>query len=44
LHIKAPSNMEKYQYPLSLYTNAEQVIQDFQKLTCCNKEIKALLI
>jgi len=30
LIIKAPSQMETYQYPLALYTNAEQIIQDFQ--------------
>ncbi|TDF98020.1 FUSC family protein [Paenibacillus piri] len=30
LHIKAPSDIENYQYPLALYTNAEQIIQDFK--------------
>ncbi|OPH51894.1 hypothetical protein BC351_34345 [Paenibacillus ferrarius] len=30
LQIKVPDNMEKYQYPVALYLNAEQVIQDFQ--------------
>jgi hypothetical protein len=33
LQIKAPAHMEKYQYPLALYMNAEQVIQDFQNAT-----------
>ncbi|OPA77787.1 FUSC family protein [Paenibacillus selenitireducens] len=30
LQMKTPSHLENYQYPLALYMNAEQVIQDFQ--------------
>ncbi|KZE72404.1 hypothetical protein AV654_33705 [Paenibacillus elgii] len=30
LPIKTPVQMENYLYPLALYTNAEQVVQDFQ--------------
>lgn len=37
LQIKAPVQMENYQYPLALYMNAEQVIQDFQNLNFSNK-------
>ncbi|RKP58345.1 FUSC family protein [Cohnella endophytica] len=37
LQIKAPADLEKYQYPLALYMNAEQVVQDFQSLNFSNK-------
>ncbi|WP_019639728.1 aromatic acid exporter family protein [Paenibacillus fonticola] len=30
LQIQTPAHMENYQYPLALYTNAEQVVQDFR--------------
>ncbi|MCD9025486.1 FUSC family protein [Cohnella silvisoli] len=30
LQIKAPSHIKNYQYPLALYMNAEQLIQDFR--------------
>ncbi|KRF13543.1 hypothetical protein ASG93_13545 [Paenibacillus sp. Soil787] len=33
LNIKAPFTLEKYQYPLALYNNANQIIQDFQKFS-----------
>ncbi|MCY9669668.1 aromatic acid exporter family protein [Paenibacillus alginolyticus] len=33
LNIKTPFTLEKYQYPLALYNNANQIIQDFQKLS-----------
>ncbi|MCE5172330.1 aromatic acid exporter family protein [Paenibacillus profundus] len=39
LQIKAPANMENYQYPLALYMNAEQVIQDFQNVVFPNKAL-----
>ncbi len=31
--IKTPFTLEKYQYPLALYNNANQIIQDFQKFS-----------
>lgn len=37
LQIKAPAPIEKYQYPLALYMDAEQVIQDFQNANLSNK-------
>ena len=37
LQIKAPAHIENYQYPLALYMNAEQMIQDFQNATFSNK-------
>ncbi|NIK79720.1 uncharacterized membrane protein YgaE (UPF0421/DUF939 family) [Paenibacillus castaneae] len=37
LQIKAPAQIEKYQYPLALYMDAEQVIQDFQNANLSNK-------
>ncbi|WP_442603988.1 FUSC family protein [Paenibacillus sp. KN14-4R] len=35
--IKAPTHMVNYQYPIALYMNAEQVIQDFQNADFPNK-------
>lgn len=32
-NIKAPVTLEKYQYPLTLYINANQIIQDLQKFS-----------
>jgi uncharacterized membrane protein YgaE (UPF0421/DUF939 family) len=32
LQIKAPSHLENYRYPLALYMNTEQIIQDFQPI------------
>ncbi|MBE9914293.1 FUSC family protein [Paenibacillus donghaensis] len=37
LAIKAPAHMANEQYPLALYMNAEQVVQDFQKNIFFNK-------
>ncbi|WP_261807626.1 aromatic acid exporter family protein [Paenibacillus sp. N3.4] len=39
LEIKTPSHLENYLYPLALYMNAEQVIQDFQKFDFSNKDL-----
>ncbi|MFD0710779.1 aromatic acid exporter family protein [Paenibacillus sp. GCM10027626] len=35
--IKAPANIKNYQYPLALFMNAEQVVQDFQNAALSNK-------
>jgi uncharacterized membrane protein YgaE (UPF0421/DUF939 family) len=39
LQIKAPAHIENYQYPLAIYMNAEQVIQDFKKPIFSNKDL-----
>lgn len=39
LQIKVPTHMENYQYPLALYMNAEQVVQDFQNADVSNKTL-----
>lgn len=38
IDIKAPSAIGNYQYTLALYTNAEQIIQDFQNPAFSTKE------
>ncbi|MDR9854734.1 aromatic acid exporter family protein [Paenibacillus sp. VCA1] len=38
LAVKAPSHLANDQYPLALYMNAEQVVQDFQKNVFFNKD------
>ncbi|NOV02306.1 FUSC family protein [Paenibacillus planticolens] len=37
LQMKVPDDMENNQYPIALYMNAEQVIQDFQTANFTNK-------
>jgi uncharacterized membrane protein YgaE (UPF0421/DUF939 family) len=39
LQIKAPSHLENYQYPLAIYMNAEQFVQEFKKPIFSNKDI-----
>jgi uncharacterized membrane protein YgaE (UPF0421/DUF939 family) len=39
LQIDAPTHLQSYQYPLALYMNAEQILQDFKSPVFTNKNL-----
>jgi len=39
LKIDAPSHLRNYQYPLAIYMNAGQILQDFKKPVLTNKDL-----